>query len=100
VAFLANTRLALPAVSYYGSRNTHYLDEPSPAPLMFHFGELDPHITAEAVAQHRQKQADAHVFVYANADHAFNRDPDPPYQADAANLAWGRTLDFFTEHVS
>ena len=100
VAFLANTRLALPAVSYYGSRNIHYLDEAATAPLMFHFGALDPHISAEAIAQHQQKLPGASVFVYANADHAFNRDPDPPYQPDAANLAWRRTLDFFTEHVS
>ncbi|MFX5157853.1 dienelactone hydrolase family protein, partial [Acinetobacter baumannii] len=42
VAFLANTRLGLPAVSYYGGRSVPFLDEPARAPLLFHFGERDP----------------------------------------------------------
>lgn len=100
VALLANTRLGLPAVSYYATRNPPFLDEVSQAPLMFHFGELDAPIPPETVALHRQKQPQAQVYVYPGADHAFNRDPDPPYQPDAANLAWKRTLDFFAEHLS
>lgn len=99
VAFLANTRLDLPAVSYYGARNLPFLDEPAGAPLMFHFGGRDPHIRPDAVAEHRLKQAQADVFVYDGADHAFNRDPDPPFDPDAAALAWQRTLAFFTEHL-
>ncbi len=99
VAFLANTRLGLPASSYYGARNLPFLDEPARAPLMFHFGALDPHIPADAVAAHRAQQPQAQTFVYPNADHAFNRDPDPPWQPEAAALAWRRTLDFFTEHL-
>ena len=99
VAFLANTRLDLPAVSYYGARNLPFLDEPAGAPLMFHFGGLDPHIPPEAVAAHRLKQPQSAVFVYDGADHAFNRDPGPPFDPDAAALAWQRTLGFFTEHL-
>lgn len=100
VALLANTRLGLPAVSYYATRNPPYLDEPAKAPLMFHFGALDAPIPPATVDLHRQKQPQAQVFVYENADHAFNRDPDPPFQPEAAALAWGRTLAFFTEHLS
>lgn len=99
VAFLSATRLGLPAVSYYGARNVAFLDEPARAPLMFHFGALDAHIPPDAVDAHRQKQPQAQVFVYADADHAFNRDPEPPWQPDAAALAWRRTLEFFTEHL-
>ena len=110
VAFLANTRLDLPAVSYYGARNLPFLDEPAGAPLQFHFGGRDPHIPPETVAAHRLKQPQAEVFVYDDADlvrayleddadHAFNRDPDPPFDPDAAALAWQRTLAFFTEHL-
>lgn len=99
VAFLAATRLGLPAVSYYGARNVQYLDEPTRAPLMFHFGALDAHIPPEAVEAHRRQQPQAQVFVYADADHAFNRAPDPPYQPEAAALAWRRTLAFFEEHL-
>lgn len=99
VAFLAATRLGLPAVSYYGSRNQPFLDEPARAPLMFHFGSLDPHIPPDTVEAHRRKQPQAQVFAYDDADHAFNRDPDPPYQPEAAALAWRRTLGFLTEHL-
>ena len=99
IAFLTATRLGLPAVSYYGARNVGFLDEPARAPLMFHFGSLDASIPPEAVEAHRQKQPQAQVFTYANAGHAFNRDPEPPFQADAAALAWRRTLDFLTEHL-
>ncbi|MDE2381047.1 MAG: dienelactone hydrolase family protein [Xanthomonadaceae bacterium] len=99
VALLANTRLGLPAVSYYATRNPPFLDEPAAAPLQFHFGALDVPIPPTIIDLHRQKQPQAQVFVYADADHAFNRDPDPPYHADAAALAWERTLAFFTEHL-
>ncbi|MBN8715727.1 MAG: dienelactone hydrolase family protein [Xanthomonadales bacterium] len=99
VALLGNTRLGLPAVSYYGARNVPYLDAPARAPLMFHFGALDPHIPPEAIEAHRRKQPQAQVFVYPQADHAFARAPDPPYQPEAAALAWQRTLAFFTEHL-
>lgn len=99
VAFLASTRLGLPAVSYYGARNVPFLDEPAGAALQFHFGGRDPHIPTDAVAAHRLKQPQAEVFVYEGADHAFNRDPDPPYDPDAAALAWQRTLAFFNRHL-
>ena len=99
VAFLGNTRLNLPAVSYYGARNLPFLDEPAGAPLMFHFGGRDLHIPPEAIAAHRLKQPQSGVFVYDGADHAFNRDPGPPFDPDAAALAWQRTLAFFTEHL-
>ena len=99
LALLAATRLGLPAVSYYATRNPPFLDEPAQAPLLFHFGALDVPIPPATIALHRQKQPQAQVFVYEHADHAFNRDPDPPYQPAAAALAWERTLAFFTEHL-
>ncbi|TCT24406.1 dienelactone hydrolase family protein [Thermomonas haemolytica] len=99
VALLAATRLGLPAVSYYGARNVQYLDEPARAPLLFHFGALDAHIPPEAIEAHRRKQPQAQVFVYAGADHAFHRAPEPPYHPEASALAWRRTLSFFTEHL-
>ena len=99
LALLAATRLGLPAVSYYATRNPPFLDEPAQAALLFHFGALDVPIPPATIELHRQKQPQAQVFVYADADHAFNRDPDPPYQPAAAALAWERTLAFFTEHL-
>lgn len=100
VSFLANTRQALPAVSYYGARTVPFLDEALRAPMMFHFGELDASIPPEAVEQHRTKQPTARIHVYPGANHAFNRDVDNHvYDPASAEQAWRRTLDFFGENL-
>ncbi|MFC5569337.1 dienelactone hydrolase family protein [Lysobacter yangpyeongensis] len=100
VAFLANTRLGLPSVTYYGARSVPFLDEPARAPLMFHFGSLDKSIPPADIELHRRKQPTAKVFVYEGADHAFNRDVDNAhYHAENARLAWQRTLDFLAENL-
>ena len=100
VAFLANTRLGLPAVSYYGARTLPFLDEPLRAPMMFHFGETDSSIPPAAIEQHRRKQPHATIHLYAGAGHAFNRDVDNhAYAPAAAETAWRRTLDFLQENL-
>lgn len=100
VAYLANTRLGLPAVSYYGARTAALLDETLRAPMMFHFGEKDGSILAEDIAKHREKQPAAASYVYAGAGHAFNRDVDThAYHETSAKLALERTLVFFAEHL-
>jgi carboxymethylenebutenolidase len=104
IALLANLRLGLPAVSYYGARNAQVLekralDEPLRAPMQFHFGDKDSSIPATDIALHREKLPDAQVFVYP-AGHAFNRDIDSKhYDADSARLAHRRTLEFFARSL-
>jgi carboxymethylenebutenolidase len=99
VAFLAATRLAMPAVSYYGARNVKFLDEPPKAPVQFHFGERDTSIPPEAVAKHREVLPDAEIYTYPTG-HAFDRSVDPKaYDAPSAKLALERTLAFFAQHL-
>jgi carboxymethylenebutenolidase len=99
VALLAATRLALPAVSYYGARNVAFLTEKPRAPVQFHFGEKDTSIPAEAVQKHREAYPDMEVFTYP-AGHAFNRDVDPGhYDAASARLALDHTLAFFNKNL-
>ena len=94
LAFLANTRLGLPAVSYYGARTVPVLDERLQAPMLFQFGERDRSISADDIAQHRARQPDAEVLVHPGG-HGFNRDVDPThYDADSANPARRATLAF------
>ena len=101
VAFLANTRLGLPAVSYYGARTTPFLDEAARAPMLFHFGADDASIPPEAIALHRERQPSAQVHVYAGAGHAFNRQTDPAHHDPGnAALARTRTLAFLAEHAA
>jgi carboxymethylenebutenolidase len=95
IAYLANVRLGLPAVSYYGARTVPFLDEPLRAPMAFHFGDHDTSIPPEAVAAHGDKHPDAAVFTYP-AGHAFNRDIDSAhYEPRSAALARQRTLELF-----
>ena len=101
VAFLANTRLGLPAVSYYGARTTPFLDEAARAPMLVHFGADDASIPPEAIALHRERQPAAQVYVYAGAGHAFNRETDPVHHDPGnAALARTRTLAFLAEHAA
>ena len=93
-AYLANTRLSMPAVSYYGARTVPYLDEQLDAPMQFHFGDRDPSIPAEDVALHRERHPDAEVHVYP-AGHGFNCDQRADYDRASATLALERTLSFF-----
>ncbi len=99
VALLAALRLGLPSVSYYGARNLPFLHETPKAPVMFHFGEKDQHITPEMVAKHREALPQMDVFTYP-ADHAFNRDGSAPYDEASAKLALQRTLAFFEQYVA
>lgn len=95
VAFLTNTRLGLPAVSYYGGRTVSFLHERPKAPLMMHFGENDPLIPAEDVAKHREALSSAEIHVWPGAGHGFNCDQRADYNEDVAKQALERTLSFF-----
>lgn len=98
VAMLANTRLHLPSVTYYGGRSVPFLGEPALAPMLFHFGERDRLIPPEDVEKHRIHHPDATVHVYP-AGHGFNCDERADFDAESAALAWSRTTAFLTEHL-
>lgn len=98
VAMLAATRLGMPAVSYYGGRSVPFLHERAQAPLMFHFGEHDPLIPAQAVARTRAAHPLAAVHVYP-AGHGFNRDGSADFEPASAALALERTRAFVREHL-
>ena len=95
VALLANTRLGLPAVSFYGGRSVQFLGEPLRAPMMFHFGEHDPVIPPADVDKHRAAYPDAPMHVYP-AGHGFHCEQRADYHGDAARVAHRRTLEFLS----
>ena len=98
VAYLAAIKLGLPAVSYYGGRNTQLTGFQARAPLMFHYGLKDAHISVADREQVRAANPTAEFHVY-DADHGFNRDAGASYDATAARLARERTLAFFARHL-
>lgn len=98
LALLANTRLGLPAVSYYGGRSVPLLDQPLRAPMMFHFGEHDPLIPPQDVAMHRNAYPGAIIHLYP-AGHGFNCEARADFDQASAGLAWQRTTDFLAENL-
>ena len=98
LAYAAAIRLGLPGVSYYGGGNTRFVNEQARAPLIFHYGELDDHISAEDRAKVHAANPDAPLYVYP-AGHGFNCDQRGSFDADSARLAWERTLGFFASQL-
>jgi len=90
------------AVPFYGSQPA-LTDVPKiKAPLMLHYASLDTRITEgwppyEAALKENNKKYQG--FVYENVNHGFHNDTTPRYDKTAADLAWKRTVDFFTENL-
>jgi carboxymethylenebutenolidase len=90
------------AVPFYGSQ-PDAADVPKiKAPLLLHYASLDTRITGgwpayEAALKANGKQY--HAFIYDNVNHGFHNDTTPRYDKAAAELAWKRTIDFFSEHL-
>lgn len=98
IAYAAAIELALPGVSYYGGGNARLVDQAARAPLMFHYGLKDAHISAADRAVVAAANPDAPLYEY-EADHGFNCDRRDSFHAPSAAMAWQRTLAFLREHV-
>ena len=98
VTYLAAIRLALPGISYYGGRNVQLVGEKAKAPLLFHYGLKDAHISEADREAVRKANPEAEFYVY-DADHGFNCDARGSYDAAAAKLAMERSLAFLARHV-
>ena len=81
------------AVSYYGGQIKDFLDKPPRRPVMYHFGERDPHIPMSDVEKIRAVDPDGIFHLYP-ADHGFNCEERGSYDPDSARLARERTLAF------
>jgi len=98
VAYLSAIRLGIPAVSYYGGRNVQLVGEKAKAPLLFHYGLKDAHISETDREAVRAANPDAEFYVY-DADHGFNCDARGSFDAPSAKLAMERSLAFFAKHL-
>ncbi len=86
------------AVPFYG-RQAAAEDVPKiKAALMLHFGALDERVNAgwpDMEAALKAAGTEYQAFIYEGANHGFHNDSTPRYDAAAAELAWGRTVEFF-----
>ena len=86
------------AVSYYGGQIKDHLDKSPRRPVMYHFGEKDPHIPMSDVDKIRAADPNGMFHLYP-ADHGFNCDERGTYDAASAALALERTLQFLAAQM-
>jgi len=100
VAWLSGTRLCPDAaVGYYAGGIGNFAAETPQAPVQLHFGKLDTHIPAEQVDKVKAAHPEVEIHWYEGAEHAFNCDRRPSYNAEAAALARTRALGFLKKHL-
>jgi len=100
-AFLAACRLngLKASVAYYGGQIAKFADEKPKCPVQMHFGEKDAGIPLSDVEIVKQKQPQAEVYVYPEAQHGFHCDERASFQKEASTQAWQRSLEFLGKHM-
>jgi len=100
LAWLAACRLDgfAAAIVYYGGGIGEVLGEVPRCPVLGHFGERDKMIPQAWIDEWRRRYPTHPVHTY-DADHGFNCDARPSYDAAAAKLARERTLVFLAARV-
>jgi len=104
VNYLATRMPELKAgVPFYGTQPPAADVPKIQAPLLLHYAETDERVNAgwpayEAALKENKKKYE--VFFYPGTQHGFNNDTTPRYDAEAAKVAWSRTIEFFKKHLA
>lgn len=91
------------AVAFYGRQPEDALVPKIKAAVQLHYGGLDERIN-EGIPAYEEALKKAGVtyemYVYEGVNHAFHNDTaGTRYNKEAAELAWGRTVKFFGQHL-
>jgi carboxymethylenebutenolidase len=88
---------------YYGTWTGSVLGR-AKVPLLGHFAEDDPYETPETVAELeeglREAGREAEIHHYPGTGHWFAEPSNDAYRADAAELAFERTMTFLRHHLA
>ncbi len=91
-------------VVYYGQQPPAEEVAKIQAPLLLNYAGVDERINAGIPAFEEALKAGNKqytLYMYEGAQHAFLNDTNEArYNKEAAELAWGRTLDFFKQHLA
>jgi carboxymethylenebutenolidase len=89
-------------VAYYGKQPTGDDVAKITAPLLLHYAGLDDRVNAGIKDFKEALEANGKTFelyVYDGVNHAFNNDTNAErYNKDAADLAWGRSIEFLKKY--
>lgn len=87
------------AVPFYGGQPADADVGKINAPLLIHYAELDTRVNEGWPAYEaalKQNHKDYTMHMYPKANHGFHNDTTPRYDKEQAELAWKRTIEFFT----
>ena len=90
------------AVPFYGAQPPAEDVAKIKAALLIQYAGNDDRINAGWPAYEAALKAAGvkyEAFIYPGAQHGFNNDTTPRFDAAAAKLAWSRTIDFFNAHL-
>jgi carboxymethylenebutenolidase len=90
------------AVPFYGKQPAAADVAKIKAPLLIHYAGLDTRVNEGWPAYEAALKAagtDYEAFVYEGVNHGFHNDSTPRYDEAAAELAWGRTVEFFKANL-
>jgi carboxymethylenebutenolidase len=90
------------AVPFYGSQPAAEDVAKIQSPLLLHYAALDTHVNEGWPAYEAALKANSKAYtayIYPDVNHGFHNDTTPRYDKAAAELAWQRTIDFFTEKL-
>ena len=90
------------AVPFYGGQPAVDDVPKIKSPLLIHYAGTDERINAGWPAYEEALKANKvpyETHIYPGAQHGFNNDTTPRFDAAAAKLAWQRTVDFFNKHL-
>ncbi|MEB8346599.1 dienelactone hydrolase family protein [Flavobacteriaceae bacterium KMM 6898] len=90
------------AVPFYGGQPSAEEATLISAPLMLQYAGLDERVNAGWPAYEKvlkENNIEHTAYFYPEVNHGFHNNTTPRYDEAAANLAWGRTMDFFKEKL-
>jgi carboxymethylenebutenolidase len=91
------------AVPFYGTQPTAEEVAKINAPLLIHYAALDTRVNEGWPAYETALKADKKAYteyMYDGANHGFHNDTTPRYDKAAAELAWKRTVEFFSQKLA
>ncbi len=88
------------ASGYYGGGIVPFLGETPAVPLMLHFGTEDASIPLSDAEQIGKAHPEVAIHIYPGGRHAFFNPEQASYDADAAALAWRRSIAFLDERFA
>jgi carboxymethylenebutenolidase len=91
------------AVPFYGRQPAAADVAKIKAPLLIQYAGLDERVNAgwpEYEAALKAAGTRYEAYIYEGVNHGFHNDSTPRYDAAAAELAWGRTVEFFRANLA